>query len=504
MNKKRSLYNLIYSIIGQVITICLGFILPRLFVVNYGSDVNGLLNSLSQVFVYMALFEAGVGAVSLRALYAPVANGDLNKINGILSATNMYYRRTGVLYLIALVILSFVYPVIVKTGMDYINVFLIILFFGMSNVVLFFFQGKYKILLQAEGKNYIITNLTTIITICVNIAKIACIYMGMDIVLIMVVTFFVNMIQALYIMYYIRTKYKWIDLKVPPDLESVQQKNAMLVHQIAGMIFQNTDILILTLICGLKEVSIYSMYKLVTMHIYSILNLCFGSISFALGQMFNTNIERFKRIIDVIESYFSALSFAVYFVALCLYIPFMKLYTAGVTDANYINLYLPWLFVIIEVLVAMRTPLLNTINYAGHFKLTLPQTILESVINLIVSLMLVFKIGIYGVLIGTICALMYRTIDIIIYTNIKILQRKPFKTFFIYIVNIFIFVVLYVAAQSVIPEITTYIQLIAVGALMLVVALAIFAGAQSVLFVKNKRELLREIFNGLKIKRKMK
>ena len=71
----------------------------------------------------------------------------------------------------------------------------------------------------------------------------------------------------------------------------------------------------------------------------------------------------------------------------------------------------------------------QVINFAGHFQQTQWRSVLESAINLTVSIFLVSKIGIYGVLLGTIAALLYRTNDIIIYTNRKILNRSPWKTY---------------------------------------------------------------------------
>ena len=62
-----------------------------------------------------------------------------------------------------------------------------------------------------------------------------------------------------------------------------------------------------------------------------------------------------------------------------------------------------------------RQLMANTIiAYAGQFKESLPQTIAENVINLCVSLFGVYRWGIYGVLIGTIIALLYRTNEQII------------------------------------------------------------------------------------------
>ena len=494
MNKKKKvIYNLLYSFLGQIITICIGLLLPRLFVINYGSEVNGLINSISQIFVYMALFESGVGAVTLQALYKPIAMDDRNGINEILAATDKYYKKTGTMYFFSLLLLSVIYPLVVSTELKSIQVSLIIFFLGLSNVLLFFFQGKYKIFLQAEGKSYITTNVVTIVTILTNLIKIACIYLGINIVSIMVCGFIVNMIQVVYILIYIKQHYKWIDLKVTPDFESINQKNSMLIHQIAGMVFQNTDVLILTFACDLKVVSIYSVYKLVTNHLYGFLSIGINSISFALGQIFSTNLEKFKKSIDIFETYFSAISFAVYLVCLYLFIPFIRIYTQGFSDSKYIDLWLPWLFIIVELLTLARVPMLNTINYAGHFKLTLPQTITETIINLTVSIVMVFKFGIYGVLIGTIVALLYRTIDVIIYANIKILNRNPLKTFAIHCVNIIVFGVLYFVFMYVVPEIINIRQFVITGAILLVISIVIFVCLQSVIFLSQTKNIILSV-----------
>ena len=82
------------------------------------------------------------------------------------------------------------------------------------------------------------------------------------------------------------------------------------------------------------------------------------------------------------------------------------------------------------------------INFAGHFQQTQWRSILESAINLSVSVFLVAQIGIYGVLIGTIVALLYRTNDIIIYTNRKILNRFPWKTYRRWGINLAVMVLL--------------------------------------------------------------
>lgn len=481
-NKSRGAKNFLYSALGQVITIAIGLILPRLFIVNYGSETNGLVNSVNQFVVYLSLFEAGLGTVSLQALYGPVAKQDRDAINSVLSVTHIQYKKTAYGYFAALVALSLIYPLIVDSELGYLTVAGVVFFSGFGNVVLFLCQGKYKLLLQAEGKHYITTNLSTIIVILTGISKALLITAGFNVLHVLIAAFVINLIQAVYIYIYIKKKYQWIDLKAKPDYEAIREKNYMLVHQISGLIFHNTDILILTVICGLKVVSVYSMYKLVITHLENVLSTITGSVGFILGQSFNTDLEEYKKKIDFFESYYSAIAFALFTVAQSLFVPFMGLYTKGVEDINYQDYTLAVLFALIAILTAMRTPMLYTINYAGHFRKTTPQTILESVINIVVSLVCVFAFGIYGVLFGTAVALFYRLNDIFIYANKKILGRSPLKTYLIYLVNGVVYIGLSVLFVLLMRDVQSYAVLLLYGVGYTAVSLIAFLGAQSVIF----------------------
>ena len=56
MNKGKRIIKIFgYGVISQVVTLLLGIIIPKLMIVSYGSEVNGLLSSIRQVFVYVAL-----------------------------------------------------------------------------------------------------------------------------------------------------------------------------------------------------------------------------------------------------------------------------------------------------------------------------------------------------------------------------------------------------------------------------------------------------------------
>ena len=81
----------------------------------------------------------------------------------------------------------------------------------------------------------------------------------------------------------------------------------------------------------------------------------------------------------------------------------------------------------------------NIIGFTGAFKETQWRAWLETIINLVVSFVCVFKFGIYGVLFGTIAALLYRANDIIIFANCKLLKRSAWPTYRRWLINLVIF-----------------------------------------------------------------
>ena len=200
----------------------------------------------------------------------------------------------------------------------------------------------------------------------------------------------------------------------------------------------------------------------------------------------------YKKKIDVFESYYSVFVYSAFSVALYLFVPFMKLYTAGITDINYVDGKIAVLFVAVSLLSLARVPMLNTINYAGHFKLTMPQSVAESVINLTVSLVGVFYFDIYGVLLGTVCALLYRTNDIIIYANKKILNRSPLKTYFIHFINIVLLIAFQIVYPVLFKEIDNYFIFVLYGCIMLLLTVVIY-GTVHIFVFKDVRATLRNL-----------
>ena len=491
-NAKKIGKNIFFGIGSQIVIAIVGLLIPRLFVSSYGSETNGFLSSLNQIFTYIVLLEAGVGTATLQALYKPIATDDKEKINGILSASAQFYTRTGWCYLGCVGLLAVIYPLTIKSALPVWEQVAVILIIGSGNSLGFFLHAKFRMLLCADGKTYIYTNAATLVQLGTSLTKVVLILLGMNIVFIQLGHLLLQIGLSLYITLYTKKHYPWLNLKAKPDRQAISQKNSVLIHEVSQMIFNHTDVLLLTVFTNLTVVSVYTVYNMIVDIISTLIGNIHNGFAFRLGQLYNTDKERYKHTYDTYETFYMALSMALYAMTFIFLLPFMRLYMEGVEDANYLDRLLPILFVSIKLLVSSRALAGATITYAGHFKKTQWRSVLESIINLGVSVAAILFLrqynimwGMYGVLIGTIAALLYRANDMIIYTSRHILGVSPWKTYRKWIVDLAAFAAVYGLSKLVPIHATGYLELILYAAGYCLATFALFGILNFVFFRKH-------------------
>ena len=458
--KKSSLQNLWWGILGNVITSIVAIIIPRLFIVNYGSEVNGLLASIRQIYVYLALLEVGIGDAAVVALYGPIAKRDYQSVNEIMSATNHYYKRIGVIYGALVVALGAVYPLTLDTTISYSVCCLVIILQGSGSVISYMVQGKYNMLLRVDNRNYVTTNLGTVTSVLTDLVRIILLMNGKSIVEVQATYLVFNLVKMVFVSWYIKKNYTWLDLSVQPNYKALSKSKSVFVHQISSLVFNHTDVLILTFTCGLKTVSLYSMYATIYGMVVNIITITSNSVQSALGQIFNSDRKKYLELQEAFEVYYLCLVFSLVTIATIFALPFVSLYTAG-ADMNYVDWRLPLLFSIYQLLNYGRASSNQILGFSGVFKETQWRAILEAVINLVVSFVCVFKFGIYGVLFGTIAALLYRSNDIILYANCKVMQRSAWPTYRRWIVDFVLFTGLVFIFTNIPMNLNSYIALFA-------------------------------------------
>ncbi len=98
-NLKTTLINTISTLTLQIITIINGFIIPKIILSYFGSEVNGIVSSIDQFLNYITLLEGGVTGVIMASLFKPLTENNKDKINSIVKTTEMFFKKIGYIYI---------------------------------------------------------------------------------------------------------------------------------------------------------------------------------------------------------------------------------------------------------------------------------------------------------------------------------------------------------------------------------------------------------------------
>ena len=428
--KSASMLNMLFTGTYQIVTALFGFILPSMILNTYGASLHGYTTTVSNIMSYVALVNAGLAPAAVQALYTPLAQKDTYRLNQILNAIDHFYTISGCLYTIAIAIIASVLPFILTNQLPSTIIVLLMIVIGASSTLECFVYSKYKVLLQADQKLFVVSVADTIMYFVRICLQVILIWAKVSIVFVMSIPTVMVIFRMMILSIYCKRNYPGLDKKVKRDNSALSKRWSAMAHQLAGLIVYNTDVTLLSLFGSLVQVSIYSVYNLVFQKLYELLTNIFSSGTLAsFGQLMSENKrDSLLRNYDLYEyGYYIIITF-VYGVSASMILPFVSVYTKKYTDIPYVDVKLAALFMLIGFANNMRIPCLTMINAAGHFKETQWRAILEAVINITVSLLLIKPLGMYGLLIGTICSFVYRTTDIIYYTHKHILVTSCKKT----------------------------------------------------------------------------
>lgn len=495
MRSIKAIKNIIASLLQQVANVVSNLIIPRAIIGAYGSNVNGLIASITEFLSYITLLEAGIGPVIKAALYKPIANKDKIQIEKILKASQSFFRVLSGIFIIYLIVLCFVYPLIVSSEFETAYTISLIIIIAISTFAEYFFGMVYRLYIQAEQKTYV-TSMIQIFTIILNvILVITLIGMGTSIQIVKLVSTFVFVLRPILQNIYVKRKYN-INLKEVKEKYELKQKWDGLAQHIASVVHNNTDIAILTIFAGTVEVSVYTVYALIVKGIKNLVQAMTGGVDASFGDMIakeeKQNLNRSFRIYELF--YFSLITI-VYIIAMVMILPFINVYTKGVTDANYYRPSFAILITLAEFVWSIRLPYSGITLAAGHFKQTQKGAWIEVFTNLVISIILVFKFGIVGVAIGTLISMIIRTIEFMYYTSKYILQRNQKENVKRVIISVFETMILvplgfYISSYF---TVDSYISWIILAMIIGIITAIVVLGINAVVYKKDLKGLMQMI-----------
>ena len=430
MRTKRSIYNTLAAAFLQLVNMVVSFILPRLITQQYGSAMSGLVNSTRTTISYFTIVEAGLMGAAIFALYKPLADKDDRETSAIVSAANRYYNISGFFFSSLVLVTTFLYPLLVTDkAISPVAVGALVAIIGASGAMEFFLVGKYKVLFTADQKSYVIS-LINAVGVVVNAAiLVGMMHFGFDMVVVQLAALAGFLLRSGLYAAFGRRAYRRLDFRAEPNNRALDKRWDSFFLQILGLVTSATPLVVVTLANGLVEANVYAYYNMVFLAVSALLSTFNNGLSAMFGDMLAKNeLPALQRAYGQYEYLYYALLGWGYACAAILVMPFMGIYTRGITDAVYMRPLLAVLFVLAGLTTNIKTPQGMLLLSAGLFRETRVQSMIQAGINLTVSIALAPSLGIAGVLIGTIAANVYRCIDQIFFIPKMVTKLSPVAT----------------------------------------------------------------------------
>ena len=401
----------------QVIMMISGFVVPKIMIDVYGSEVNGLVTSITMLVGYVMLVEMGLGASLVYSLYKPLADADTAAINSILVASRNFYYKTGFLFLAIVAVVSAVYPMLVScSAVSDIEICILFFLVAANGVLEFFTLAKYRALLTADQKTYVAA-VATAVQVLTQMAIIAVFaYGGFSIVQVRVLVLFSLFLRSIILWGYCKVKYPFIDFSAKPNYGALSNRYDAFYFQMVGVVHNTAPILIVTFMMGFGDVSVYSVYNLVYMGVLALLSVFITGLHAGFGDLLaRGEREKFKRAFNQFEFSYGILIAVIYATMWIAYMPFMKVYIPH-ADINYQYPEIAALMTINGIVYNLKTPYGMLTNAAGKFRESRWQISIQAAIEIVCGIIFCYFWGINGVVCASILSNVYRDVDFVFFT----------------------------------------------------------------------------------------
>ena len=364
------------------------------------------------------------GGVTRAALYKPLAEKDNKTISIIIKTTQAFMRKVSLIFAVALIVFAAVYPIIINREFEWFFSFTLIIIIGSSTFFANFFGITYQLLLRADQKNYIVLLIQSGTVIANTVVASFLLLNGYSLHIVKLGSALVYTIQPFVMLFYCKRHYQ-IDTSVQADSKYIAQRWDAFAQRIALFVHSNTDIIVLSTFMTLADVSIYSVHSYIVLGIEQIVkSLCVG-VDAAFGNLLiSTDVTYTSKKFEEVEYAIFSITTILFTATALLIAPFISLYTRGVNDANYSQPLFALLFILAEVFFCIRTPYQDLVEASGVFRDMRNGAIAEMLINICLSVVLVNTMGLVGVVVGTLIAMVFRTLQYIVYLSKHILKRS--------------------------------------------------------------------------------
>lgn len=407
--KKSSFKNMITAVSSNVLTIIVGLVAQAVFIKILGSEYLGLNGLFSNVISMLGIVELGMGSAIIYNMYKPIAEENHEKIKSLMQFYKKSYRIiTLIISIIGIMIIPFIkYIVDIESVTVGINVYLVYILFLLETICSYILSYK-RSMLYANQKEYITNIIHMGYTILVNTMQLTFLYFTHDYYLYLIIKVMMRLVENIVISSYVNRRYSYLldnnvtklDRKTEKDI--FQKIRALFFHKIGTFIVSGTDNIIISKYLGLVTVGLYSNYYMIINAVQTVINHIIQATRASVGNLLVT--ESKTKQFDIFNKIRFVNFWISCFSSICIFVIMDSFITIWIGYKFVLPTKVLLVLVINFFIVSSRSTYGAFKEAAGIFYEDRFVPIIESLLNIVLSIIFVKKFGLMGVFMGTIAS----------------------------------------------------------------------------------------------------
>lgn len=408
--RKEIILNFIFTLLTSIIM----FFQNKYFVEYMGIETLGIMKLFSQLLQYLNIVEMGLGSASTFSLYKPLTEKNYEQVSIILSTIKSIYNKIALLLFCLGILVTPILPFFMKVK-SFDKVIYIYWILYVLNTVSTYLFIKYVVLFTANQEFIYVRFIQSLSKFIYQILQIWLIIKYHSFLIFIILLILDNLTQYILFKRYFNKNYSFIYSTKKKYKGLNRDIKNLFWHKIGILVVFNTDLILISKFGSIEVVGIYANYQLVVQMITTVINIVVNVIRPKIGKYIAINSkEKIYKLFKKINIIFLLIGIIFSYCTYILINYFISLWIGKEYTLSNLSVQL----ICINIFTMCFRVILDTFKDGSGFFDDIQCPILESIINLVFSIILGIKYGLNGIIMGTIIS------------NISIiLIYKPILTF---------------------------------------------------------------------------
>lgn len=465
----KSKKNILFGIIYQIFYIFSNFFIRTVFIKMLNSEYLGINGLFSNILSVLSLAELGIGNAIVFSMYKPLNEKDYEKLSKINYFYKKVYTTIGILiFILGMTVVPALKYIITDVNINMNNIVIYYILFLLNTVSSYFYIYKTSIV-TADQNDYIIKRITGISVLVKLIIQIIALILFKSYTIYLIIQLVISVITNFINSKIAEKKYPYI--KEKKELDKAEKKDifknikSMFMYQLGGVVLNNTDNILISMIAGTAIVGIYSNYSMIITAVESTIAMIFSALLASIGNynIKNGSENKYKvfKILNMMANWIYG------FASICFLMMFQDFIQLWI-GKDYLLKYNVLLITVINFYIrGILYPIWCFRNTTTLFNTTKNIMLVAAILNIILSIILGEKFNLFGILLATALSRMLTNIwyePKILFKNI--FNKKIIEYVIEQVMNIIFIIILYIGVNWIITQIcinNIFIKLVVEG-----------------------------------------